>query len=179
MTFSFTRPAIQIASILSSKRFKKSWIEKLYAQYNQLLFYLSCSKFSVPQTFVIWWNAWNDCDPNNFPLPSSISQSHYTYDSGLFSFVHLLFDHRGRESQIGISVRKAWEKLDPQAEARDLIVYCWCVEKSGNVVRNAIAHPVATKTQAEQLLSRDLCRGLQCLHPCAMKYVSTSNDFTT
>ena len=42
-----------------------------------------------------------------------------------------------------------------------------------------MAHPVVTKMQAEQLLSRDLCRGLQHLHPCAMKYVQVSTSFKT
>jgi hypothetical protein len=137
-----------------------------------LLTFSFCSYLTVPQTFVIWWNAWNDRDHVSYPLPPSMA--HYTLAPELAAFNHLLFNRRGDESKNGITVRKAWEKLD--SVARDLMVHCWCRKNSNDIIRNAIAHPDMTKGGARELLTQDLCHDLQYLYPRAMTYISNAPE---
>jgi hypothetical protein len=144
--------------------------------YNINRCFLFCSSHSlVPQTFVIWWTAWNDCHPLDFPLPASISRhtTLHTLAPELLLSNHLLFNRHGGESYIGITIRRAWELLDP--DARDLMVHCWCSKKENGVIRNAIAHPDNTK-QAENLLTHDLHKDLQYLQPRAMTYIARAPE---
>ena len=139
-------------------------------------FYLFCSLFStivtVPQAFVIWWNAWHNHNPNSFPLPASMSN--YTLPPELSVYNHLLFNGRGGESQIGVTVRKAWEKLDQVATQRDLMIHCWCSKKGNDIIKNTIANP--TRQAAQELVNIDLCNDLQYLHSYAMTYISDFPD---
>jgi len=128
---------------------------------------------NLPQTFVIWRNAWNALDPNTFPLPASMAT--YTLAPALLAFHHLLFDN-DRESKIGIVVRQAWEALEVDMISRDLMVHCWCSKKGNASIRNPIAHPDTTKEGAEEIITHDLCDDLQYLNSRAMKYISDSPD---
>jgi hypothetical protein len=141
-----------------------------YLAHHALLYYL------IPQTFMIWWTAWNDCYPVNFPLPATIFHhtSLHTLAPELIPFYHLLFNCFGEESHDGITIRRAWETLDPVA--RDLMVHCWCSKKENDVIGNAIVHPGNTKQRAQDLFTHDLCDDLQYLQPRAMSYISRAPE---
>ena len=126
----------------------------------------------MPLTFAIWWIVWNNRDPIGFPLPAPLVN--YTPDPDLLAFTDLLLDPHGGESRSGITVRKAWDTLD--SVTRDLMLYCWSSKKGATVVRNNIAHPDTTRSQAAKLLGDDLCGDLYYLHACAMWYVSSAPE---
>lgn len=131
-----------------------------------ILFYIITDIFAVPRMFAIWWFAWNTRDPDQFPLPVYISNLspaiHWQLPLGNF-----LFKSNGSESAKGVVLRKAWEMLEPIA--RDLMMHCWCCKMNGVDIRNIFfAHPFTSKTEAEEILGKDLCNELGYLHSHAI-----------
>lgn len=125
----------------------------------------------MPETFVIWWYAWNQRHPNIFDIPLSMSLFTPPRNRNWFEIKKKLFDRFGRESKVGIVVRRAWEMLD--TATRDLMIYCWCNKTNGET-RNSIAHPAQSKSEAEEILTTDLYINLNLhdLYHCAMGYIA-------
>ena len=98
--------------------------------------------------------------------------SHYTLAPELLTFKP---NEHGGESQIGIVVRRTWEGLN--SVARDLMIHCWCSKKDNDIIRSAILAHLDT-TEAQELITHDLCGDLQYLHTeFAMTYISDSPIF--